>query len=287
MKKLIKVSIVAATMVVTGLVASDILATVDGKNITKQDAQNFVRATAPNANYDQLSPEQKDMITNRLVERVLFIEAAKKENIQDKPEFKENLEKVKDELLVSIWMKEQLDNAIVSESEAKEFYEANKAKFNMPPKLEARHILLKDEKTAKEIIAELKDLKGKELVDKFAELAKSKSTGPTGKDGGKLPPFTKGQMVPEFEAAAFALKDGQVTQEPVKTQFGYHVILLEKHIPSTPIAYENVKNKIMQSLKQKQFQTKLSEVAKELRAKSKIDMKKQAKPTSAQTIDSK
>ncbi len=292
MKKLIKVSIVAATMVVTGLSASDILATVDGNNITKQDAQNFVKATAPNANYDQLSPEQKNMITNRLVERALFIKAAKKENVQDKPEFKENLEKVKDELLVSIWMKEQLDNAIVSESEAKEFYEANKAKFKMPAKLQARHILVKDEKEAKDIIAQLKDLKGDKLVSKFAELAKSKSTGPTGKDGGKLPPFTKGQMVPEFETAAFALKDGEVTKEPVKTQFGYHVILVEKHIPETPIAYENVKDKIIQSLKQKQFRTKLAEVSKELKAKAKIDIKSSDKPvvsksTSGNNTDNK
>jgi len=287
MKKLIRVSIIAATMVVTGLTASDILATVDGKSVTKQDAQNFVRATAPGANYDQLAPEQKNMITKQLVERILFVEAAKKENMQDKAEFKENLEKVKDELLVSLWMKEQLDNAIVSESEAKEFYEANKAKFNVPAKLEARHILLKDEKEAKEIISELKDLKDAELISKFEELAKSKSTGPTGKNGGKLPAFTKGQMVPEFETAAFALVDGQITQEPVKTQFGYHVILVEKHIPAAPIAYENVKDKIMQSLKRKQFQIKLTEVAKELRSKAKIDMKDSVKPISTEATDSK
>ena len=274
-------------MVTTGLMASDILATVDGKSVSKQDAQNFVKATAPNANYEQLTPEQKNMITNRLVERILFIGAAKKENIQDKAEFKDNLEKVKDELLVSLWMKEQLNNAIVSESEAKEFYETNKAKFNVPAKLQARHILLKDEKDAKDVIAQLKDLKGAELTSKFEELAKSKSTGPTGKNGGKLPPFTKGQMVPEFETAAFALKDGQLTQEPVKTQFGYHVILTEKHIPAAPIEYDNVKDKIMQSLKQKQFQTKLSEVAKELRSKAKIDMKESAKPVSPKAPDSK
>jgi len=287
MKKMIKVSIIAATMVLTGLTASDVLATVDGKNVTKQDAENFVRATAPGANYGQLSPEQRSMITNRLVERILFIDAAKKENLQDDAEFKENLEKVKDELLVNLWMKKQLENIIVSESEAKEFYETNKAKFNVPAKLQARHILLKDEKEAKDIIAELKDLKGEALVSKFAELAKSKSTGPTGKDGGKLPAFTKGQMVPEFETAAFALKDGEMTQEPVKTQFGYHVILLDKHIAPEPIAYENVKDKIMQTLKQKQFQTKIGEIAKELRSKSKIDMKDSAKPTSAQAPDSK
>jgi parvulin-like peptidyl-prolyl isomerase len=276
MNKIIKVSVVAATMMVTNLVASDLLATVDGKNITKQDAQAFVKATAPNASYDQLTAEQKQMITDRLVERVLFIEAAKKEGIESKPEYKENLEKIKDELMVSLWMKEQLDNAIVSESEAKEFYEANKDKFQMPERVEARHILLKSDETgmkrAKEIIAELQSLKGDALKSKFDEIAKKESTGPSKDNGGKLPPFTKGQMLPEFEAVAFALKDGEVSKEPVKTQYGYHIILVDKKIAAAPVPYEQVKDKISQTLKQKQFQVKLTEVAKELKSKSKINI---------------
>lgn len=287
MKKLIKVSIVAATMMVTGLVASDVLATVDGKNITKQDAMAFVKATAPNASYEQFTPEQQGLIADRLIERQLFITAAKKEGIENKAEYKENLSKIQDELMVSLWMKDQLNNAIVSDSEAKEFYETNKAKFITPEKIEARHILVKDEAKAKEIIAQLKELKADKLVAKFAELAKTESTGPTGAKGGKLPPFSKGQMVPEFEKAAFALKKGEITLKPVKTQFGYHVILLENKMESTPVPYEQVKEKIIQSLKQKQFQTKLSEVAKELKSKSKIVKTVPTKPVVAPTTNKK
>jgi parvulin-like peptidyl-prolyl isomerase len=252
--------------------ATDVLATVDGKNITKQDAQLFVRATAPGANYDQLTPEQKKMITDRLVERVLFIEAAKKDGIENTPEYKENLRKLEDELLVSLWMKKQMDNAIVSDSEAKEFYEANKDKFKVAESVHARHILVTDEKTAKEIIKELKGLKGEALKKKFMEIAKEKSTGPTGPKGGDLGTFAKGQMVPEFDKAVFKLKKDEITLEPVKTQFGYHIILVEDKKEAGVIPYDQVKEKIIQTLKQKQFQTKLAEVAKELKSKAKIEI---------------
>ncbi|MEA3491703.1 MAG: peptidyl-prolyl cis-trans isomerase [Campylobacterota bacterium] len=269
---MIKVSVVAA-MMATSLMASDILATVDGKNVTKQDAQAFVRATAPGANYEELNPEQKEMITNRLIERVLFIEAAKKEGIEKSSEYKENIVKLQDELMVSLWMKEQMANAIVSDSEAKEFYEDNKDKFKMPESVRARHILVNDEKSAIAVIDQLKTLNGEALKVKFIELAKSESTGPTGKKGGDLGSFSRGQMVPEFEEAVFKLKTGEVTVVPVKTQFGYHVILLEEKKEASPMPYEQVKEKIIQTLKQKQFQVKLTEAAKELRSKAKIDMK--------------
>lgn len=283
MKKMIKVSVVAATMIMTGLTASDILATVDGRSITKQDAQIFVRATAPGTSFGQLTPAQQKMITDRLVERVLFVEAAKKEGIEKTADYKENLEKLKEELLVSLWMKAQMENAIVSDSEAKEFYENNKDKFKVPESVHARHILVADEKTAKEIIDQLKKLKGTALKKKFIELAKAKSTGPTGPKGGDLGTFARGQMVPEFEEAVFKLKNGEITVVPVKTQFGYHVIFLEELKPGTVVPFDQVKEKIIQTLKQKQFQTKLAEVAKELKSKAKIDIKE---VPAAKTIES-
>jgi len=270
MKTLIKVSVIAATMITTSLVASDILATVDNRNITSQDAEAFVRATAPKTTFDQLPEKQQKMIAERLVERVLFIKAAQKEGVEQEAEFKENIEKLKEELLVSLWMKKQMENAIVSDSEAKDFYKNNPEKFKMPESVNARHILIPDEKTAKEIIAELKELKDDALKEKFIELAKAKSTGPTGEKGGDLGNFSKGQMVPEFDKAVFALKKGEISLEPVKTQFGFHVIYLEEKKESTTVAFDDVKEKIVQALKQQQFQQKLSEVAKELKSKAKI-----------------
>jgi parvulin-like peptidyl-prolyl isomerase len=270
MLKLAKTSLLAVAVMATSVVASDILVTVNGKNITKQDAEQFVAASAKNAHFMQLDKAQQNMIKERLVEKVLFTELAKKEGVDKNPEFIKNMEKIKEELLVNMWMKMQLDSAIVSDSEAKEFYEKNKDKFKQPESVSAKHILVKTEDEAKAIIKELKPLKDAALKEKFVVLAKAKSTGPSGPKGGDLGTFTKGQMVPEFSKAVWALKDGTVTMEAVKTQFGYHVIYLEKKNAAEPVSYEKVKEKIILSLKQKQFAGKIAEMAKELKAKAKI-----------------
>ncbi len=277
MLKLAKTSLIAVAVMATSVVASDILVTVNGHNITKKDAEAFVSATSPNVHYEQLTPQQKALVKKTLVEKALFAELAKKEGIDKTPEFKRNMEKIGNELAVNMWMKKQMDNAVVSDSEAKAFYEKNKEKFKMPELVHARHILVKDEKTANDIIKQLKGLKGDKLKAKFIELAKAKSTGPSGPKGGDLGKFKKGQMVPEFSKAVWALKPGEITTKPVKTQFGYHVIYLEsKEAPKT-VPYDAVKEKIIASLKQQEFAKKISEMAKELRSKAKIvDMEKDA-----------
>ena len=270
MLKLARTSFITIAMMATTLSASDILATVNGKNITKQEAEAFVNASAPQTHFSQLDASQKAMIVDRLIEKALFRELAAKEGIEKKPEFQRNMEKIKEELLVNMWMKTQMDNTVVSDSEAKAFYDKNADKFMQKASVHARHILVKEEKEAQEIIDTLKDLKGDGLKAKFIELAKSKSTGPSGPKGGDLGSFNKGQMVPEFSKAAWALENGQVTTTPVKTQFGYHVIYLEKKTEAAPIPYESVKEKIITSLKQKQFSAKITEVAKELTSKATI-----------------
>jgi len=270
MLKLAKTSLLAVAVMATSVVASDILVTVNGKNITKQDAQAFVSASAPQANFMDLAPAEKKMVTERLVEKVLFTELAAQEGIDKKPEFKRNMEKIRDELLVNMWMKEQMDNAIVSESEAKAFYDKNAEKFMEKASMHARHILVESEKDAQDIINMLKPLKGEALKAKFIELAKAKSTGPSGPNGGDLGTFSKGQMVPEFSKAVWALENGQITTKPVKTQFGYHVIYLETKTEEKPASYAKVKDKIITSLKQQQFTVKIKEVAKELKSKAKI-----------------
>lgn len=264
-KTLLLIGVTAMT-----LSASDILVTVNGKNITKQDAQKFVTAASPNTVFAQLSKKDQEMIKERLIERVLFAEMAKKENIDNNPEFIKNVEMLKEELRINMWMKLQMDKVIVSDGEAKEFYEKNSAKFMQEAQAKARHILVKDEKEAQAIIDTLKPLSGKALKEKFIEMAKSKSTGPSASRGGDLGTFTKAQMVPAFSQAVWALEEGKITMKPVKTQFGYHVIFLENKMKAAPIAYKDVKEKIIAMLKQKQFASKMNEMSKILKSKAKI-----------------
>ncbi|RLA68245.1 MAG: peptidylprolyl isomerase [Epsilonproteobacteria bacterium] len=270
MVKLVKTSLLAMTVMATSVVASDILVTVNGKNITKQDAQAFVTASAPKAHFSQLAPTEQKLVTERLVEKVLFTELAAAEGIDKKPEFQRNMEKIKEELLVNMWMQEQMDNAIVSDSEAKEFYKKNTKEFMEKESMHARHILVKEEKEAQEVIDSLKNLEAEALKAKFIELAGAKSIGPSGPKGGDLGTFSKGQMVPEFSKAVWALEVAHATAIPVKTQFGYHVIYLESKSEAKPAPYEQVKEKIIASLRQQQFTAKVTEVAKELKSKAKI-----------------
>jgi peptidyl-prolyl cis-trans isomerase C len=122
----------------------------------------------------------------------------------------------------------------VTEDDIKARYEEEVAATPAEEELSARHILVETEQEAKALISEL------EAGKDFAELAKENSTGPSAASGGDLGYFTKGRMVPEFEAAAFALNKGEYAKEPVKTQFGWHVIKLEDRRVAAPPAFETV-----------------------------------------------
>ena len=135
-------------------------------------------------------------------------------------------------------------------------YDAEIANFPTETEVSARHILLETEEAAKEVIAEL------DGGADFAELAKTKSTGPSGPSGGDRGYLGKGRMVPEFEAAAFALEKGAHSAEPVKTQFGWHVIKKEDERESQPPSYDQVKDQIRQLVAQEKY-LELIKVARE------------------------
>ena len=266
-KSLLLVLALGATMAHAG----DILATVNGKKVTTEDAERFIRASNPQQSFATLKENDKKIVTDRLVERALFIEAAKKAGVEKESAFQKALSIAKDELMINQWMKDQYDATVVSDGEAKEFYEKNKKQFEKPAQVKARHILIKkDEAAAKKVTEELKGLSGEKLKEKFIELAKSKSEGPTAPKGGDLGYFGEGQMVAPFNKAVFALKKGEITATPVKTQFGYHIIYLEDKKEASAIPYEQAKAQIVQSMKQTQFRKMLEKSAKELKSKAEI-----------------
>ena len=152
----------------------------------------------------------------------------------------------------------------ITEAELKAFYDKEVGSKPAEKEVKARHILLKEEKEALDVIKEL------DGGADFAELAKKKSTGPSGPRGGDLGFFGKGQMVPAFEAAAFALDKGAYTKTPVKTQFGYHVVLVEDAREAPKPSFDETKGNIRRVLAEQKF----SEILNDLKAKAKIDVKK-------------
>ncbi|QUH19176.1 peptidylprolyl isomerase [Alkaliphilus sp. B6464] len=148
-----------------------------------------------------------------------------------------------------------LEKTEIADEAAKAFYDENSDIFHSE-QVKAKHILLDDENTAKDIIKKL------EAGEDFAELAKEHSTDPTAKEnGGELGYFQKGEMVPEFEAAAFSLEVGKIS-EPVKSSFGYHIIIVEdKREEGT--TFEEAKDQIKAYLKELDYEKHMDEAIKE------------------------
>lgn len=219
----------------------------------------------------------------------LEIEKIKKENFnsEDKP-FKDYIRSTgstieqfsdtvyKDKTVEKV-RKQIVDEKVkITDKETKEYYDKNLAEFKTKEQIQASHILVKEEAKAKEIYQELqKDPK------KFDELAKKNSVDPGSKDkGGDLGFFGKGQMVAEFEKTAWGLEKDKIS-EPVKTQFGFHIIKKVGHKDEKQDKYEEVKKKIEDNLKQKQSNDVLEKFIKEQKATAKIEMYDGTAPVAA------
>jgi peptidyl-prolyl cis-trans isomerase C len=171
---------------------------------------------------------------------------AEAEKLDQTDEFKKLMEFQRDRALHNAIFKSTVVDP-VSDADLKARYEKEIAATPAEEEISARHILLETEEEAKAVIAELET--GKD----FAELAKEKSTGPSAAQGGDLGFFTKGRMVPEFEAAAFTLQAGEYAKEPVKTQFGWHVIKVEERRETAAPAFEEVSDQVRQVVMRERY----------------------------------
>ena len=171
---------------------------------------------------------------------------AEAEKLDQTDEFKKLMEFQRDRALHNAIFKASVVDP-VSDADLKARYEKEIAATPAEEEISARHILLATEDEAKAVIAELET--GKD----FAELAKEKSTGPSAEQGGDLGFFTKGRMVPEFEAAAFQLQAGEYAKEPVKTQFGWHVIKVEERRETAAPAFEEVIDQVRQVVMRERY----------------------------------
>jgi len=258
-------------IIITPLSASETLATVNGSIITKEEVNEFVIRSIPGMTYDSLSKTQQKGVVKKMIERKLFLEDAKRIHIEENPAYQKALQKLKENLLLDFWMKVKVEEIEISDQKAKESYLANLQHITQPPSVKVRHILLPTEAEAYSVIAQLKE--SEHLQKRFIELAKIKSTGPSAVNGGELDWFVYEQMVPEFSEAAFALEKGTITQRPVHTQFGYHIIYLEDKKEKTIMPYEKVKPKIVQDLRIDRFKIKLENLSKKMKETAKIIVK--------------
>lgn len=191
-----------------------VIATVNGDKIMKSTLDGYMEILKKSGKAD------KQAALDDLVATEIALQEAKKANILDRPEIKKAISDYSRNVLLKTWTKEKVDSFKISDEDIKKAYDERVTKL-ASKEFNARHILVKTEDEAKAIIKELAD--GAD----FAKLAKEKSTGPSGSNGGSLGWFKAQTMVPAFANAVKAMKKGEVSKEPVKTQFGYHIIKLE------------------------------------------------------------
>jgi peptidyl-prolyl cis-trans isomerase C len=236
-----------------------VVAKVDGMTITERDLTSATEDLQDRL--AQLPEERKrDELVNFLVDLKLGAKAAAAAKIAETPEFTARLAYMRDKLLLDEYISRESKKAVTPEAARKLFDDTVKT---MAPEEEvhARHILVEDEAKAKDVAERLK--KGEDFAKVAAELSKDPGSG---KEGGDLGWFTKERMVPEFAEAAFKLQKGQVS-DPVKSQFGWHVIKLEDKRTKPLPKFEEVKPQIEQYLERKAQQ----DIVVALREKAKVE----------------
>jgi peptidyl-prolyl cis-trans isomerase C len=213
-----------------------------------------MRGLPPQVQQQQPPEKLYAYVLDNLIATTMLSQAAHKAKVQDDPEVKRRLAALEEQIVAQTYIEK-----LVEKSATDPVLKARYDKFvkDAPAREEvhARHILLSSEADAKSVIEELK--KGGD----FAKLAQEKSTDPAGKtSGGDLGYFTKEEMVPDFADAAFKLKPGEVTQVPVHTQFGWHVIKLEDRRAAKPPTFDQVKPQLVRDVGREVFEKKLNEL---------------------------
>jgi peptidyl-prolyl cis-trans isomerase C len=259
-----------ATLVVTGCIAAvlaaglpvraedanPVLAKVNGAEIRQSDVALAEEELGPSL--AQMDPAtKKDNVLAFLIDMKIVAKAAEDKKIENSEDFKKRLAFTRNRLLMDSLLAGEGKAATTDEAMKKVYEEAAK-QISGEQEVHARHILVETEDEAKAIKAEL--AKGAD----FAELAKKKSKDPGASDGGDLGFFTKEQMVPEFSAVAFALEPGKVS-DPVKSQFGWHIIKVEEKRNRKAPDFDQVRSQIETYVTRKaqaDYVAKLREAAK-------------------------
>lgn len=233
------------------------VATVNGKAIPASKVDQVVKQVVAQGQQPD-SPQLREMIKKDLIGREVLIQEADKQGFGTKAEVKAAIENARQSIIINAMLADYLKKNPVKEADMKAEYDKYKAAMG-EKEYHSRHILVATEQEAKDIIAKLKN------GGKFEELAKVSKDG-SANNGGDLGWMTPGKLVKPFADAMVALKNGEITQTPVKTEFGFHVIKMEESRPVKLPSFEEVKGQINEGMQQR----KIATLREELMAKAKI-----------------
>jgi peptidyl-prolyl cis-trans isomerase C len=229
------------------------VATVNGQKLSQELFDVFAQAVM-GGSQEPPTDEQKSQMVDQLINMTLAAQAAEKEGLQKDPKVKARMELITTQVLAEAASEKYLSSHPVSESEMKAEYDAQVAA--MPKEYKARHILVDTKEKADEAIAKL------DAGADFAKLATAESKDSSSKNGGDLGWFSPQTMVKPFADAVEALQVGQYTKQPVQSEFGWHVILLEDvRSPEVP-AIDDVKSQVEMFTQRKKLQAYIDELRK-------------------------
>ncbi len=245
-----------------------VVATVNDHPITASEINQRLQTLPPQVRGQFATGERRKQLVEQVILGYLMSEEATKEGLDRSPEFKAGMAQARESLLARMYMKKHVEEeGKPSDAELKKEYEKRLPQITPPAQIHARHILVKTKEEAE--AARKRVVEGGEA---FEAVAKEVSVGPSASKGGDLGTFGKGRMVPAFEKAAFALKEGEVS-EPVKTQFGWHIIKVEKKLQRKAPTFDEIKGRLAQQLVQDRYRTQLKALADGLKAKARIEFK--------------
>ena len=234
-----------------GADANPVVAVVNGEEI-RYDAVVESAKQLPQQ-YQQQFQRIFPALLDRMVDMQLLGEAALNSDVDQSEAFKQRMAEVREQVAREVFLNQKID-AYITEDRLRTAYEQYKQDNPPQEQVKASHILVEDKELAQKLITQLGE--GAE----FAELASEHSTGPSGKQGGDLGFFGKGEMVEPFSKAAFGLDVGEVVDEPVETQFGWHVIKVTDKRTQEPKSFEEMKEQLRQQVRQQAVQAVLSDL---------------------------
>lgn len=238
-----------------------VLAVVAGEEITQGIFDTFLKGVPEQQQMYLSNPQFREQCFEQLVALFLFAKKGEEDKLEETEEFQKVFASAKRDIMAQMSIRDTLKGISVSDEEIKAYYDANKDQFNKGETVSAKHILVESEEKCNEILAAITN--GEKT---FEDAAKESSTCPSGQKGGDLGTFGKGQMVPEFEQAAFTAEIGQVVG-PVKTQFGFHLIKVEAKNEAEAAAFEEVKENIRRNLVQQKQNKVYGETVAKLKEK--------------------
>lgn len=241
-----------------GVAAEEVVATVNGEQISKSEFDLYLETIGRQSGRN-IPEEQMPQVLDQFIGMRLAADAAEKAGITEEPEVKNQLELARMNVILDAGLQKYLEDNPVTDAELRPEYEKQIAA--MPREYRTRHILVEDKASADAITKDLK------AGADFAKLAASKSKDPSSKNGGDLGWSAPESMDKPFADAVVALEPGAITDEPVQSQFGWHVIKLDEIRTPTPPEFEEVKERLKVFVQRKKLQAYLDG----LRAAAEID----------------